>query len=112
MSTKIVGSVLYHIGVVNITLLMALSNFASEQSKAAEFTMDTIEQPLDYCAAHPNAKVRYKKSDTILNIHSEALCLVSAKVKRCTAGHYFFSKTNNATNETGKSMFLHLFCGL
>ncbi len=58
---KVVGSILYYTWAVNITLLMAQSTVAAKQFKDTEFSADTIEQPLNYCAIHPNKKSGTKK---------------------------------------------------
>ncbi len=68
---------------------MAISTNAAEQSKATKFTINTVKQLLDYCALHPGAKIEYKKSDTILNIHSAASYLAAPKPKICAAGLLF-----------------------
>ncbi len=52
-----VASILYHAQAIDITLLVALSTILTEQSIATKFTMDKVEQVLDYCATHPNGKV-------------------------------------------------------
>ena len=69
---QIVGSILYYARAVDLTVLMALSTIASDQSKATEKTEQTVEQLLDYCATHPDATIRYRASNMILNIHSDA----------------------------------------
>ncbi len=40
---QVVGSILYYAQAVNITLLMVFGTIAAEQSKATEFTIDTVE---------------------------------------------------------------------
>ena len=44
---------------------------------------------LDYCATHSDAKVRFRASDMILNIHSDALHLLEVKTRSRACGHYF-----------------------
>ena len=68
---KEVGSILYYARDVDLTVLMALSSIAAQQSKATKKTMNNTEQLLDYLATHPNATIRYRVSDMILNIHSD-----------------------------------------
>ena len=70
---QIVGSILYYAHAVDMTVLMALSSIAIEQTKATERTMTRCTQLLDYLAHHSEAKVRFYASDMIMNIHSEAL---------------------------------------
>ncbi len=52
--------VFYYTQDVDITLLMALSTITAEQSKTTEFTMDTVEQFLDYCTIQSNKKIGIK----------------------------------------------------
>ncbi len=68
---------------------MILSTIAAEQSKTTEFTINTVEQLLDYCVTYPNAKIRYEKSNMILNIHCHASYLGAPKVKNHRTGHFF-----------------------
>ncbi len=50
------------------TMSIPRSTIDDKKSRAAEFTMDTVEQLLNYCATHRNANMIYKKSDIIPNI--------------------------------------------
>jgi hypothetical protein len=56
---KIVGSILYYARAVDMTVLMALSSIASEQTKGTECTLEKAYQVLDYLASHPDAVVRF-----------------------------------------------------
>ncbi len=51
--------------------------------------MGRVNQFLDYMWTHPNVKIRYRASDMILNVHSDASHL-SAPNARSRAGGYFF----------------------
>ena len=73
----------------DLTTLVALSTLASEQSKATERTVSNMEWLLDYLATNPDAKIRYYKSDMILNIHSDASYLSEPRARSRAAGHYF-----------------------
>ena len=53
----IVGSILYYARAVNITVLMALSSIAIEQTKGTTSTMGKAKQLLDYLATHPDATI-------------------------------------------------------
>ena len=53
---KIVGSILYYARAVDMTVLMALSTIASEQTKGTEQMMEKALQVLDYLATHPDAR--------------------------------------------------------
>ena len=86
---QIVGSFLYYARAVDPTILMALSEISSQQSAPTENTMKWVNQFLDYMWTHPDAIIRYRASDMILNVHSDASYL-SAPKARSRAGGYFF----------------------
>ncbi len=54
---RIVGSILYYAHAVDMTVLMALSKIASEQTVAMEQTFDRCTQLLNYLASNSNATV-------------------------------------------------------
>ena len=62
-----------------MTVLMALSSTAVEQTKAMEQTMERCTQLLDYLAGRADAKVCFHASDMIMNIHLDASYLLEAK---------------------------------
>ncbi len=86
---QIVGSFLYCARAVDPTILMALSEISSQQSAPTEKTMKRVNQFLNYMWTHPDAIIRYRASDMILNVHSDASYL-SAPKARSRAGGYFF----------------------
>jgi hypothetical protein len=86
---QIVGSILYYARAVDLTLLPALSTIASQQAKATKKTIKSTEQLLDYLATNMNAKICYRASDMILNIHSDASYLSEARAMSRAAGYYF-----------------------
>ncbi len=86
---KIVGSILYYVRAVDMTVLMALSAIAVEQTKATVKTMGKCIQLLDYLASNSEAKVRYYASDMIMNIHLDASYLSETGVRSRACGHFF-----------------------
>jgi len=69
---EILGVLLYYARMVDNTMLVALSTLASAQSKATEDTLNATTHLLNYCATHPSATIRFRKSDLILHIISDA----------------------------------------
>jgi len=68
---------------------MSLLEIASQEAAPTENTMKRVSQFLDYMLKHPDAIIRYRASDMILNVHSDASYLSAPKV--CSrAGGYFF----------------------
>jgi hypothetical protein len=86
---QIVGSILYYARAVDMTVLMALSSIAVEQTKATEKTLGRCLHLLDYLASNSEAKVRYHASDMIMNIHSDASYLSETKARSRACGHFF-----------------------
>ena len=86
---RIFGSILYYARAVDMTVLMALSSIAIEQTKGTTSTMDKAKQLLDYLATHPDATIRYRASDMIMNIHSDASYLSEMGPRSRACGHFF-----------------------
>jgi hypothetical protein len=68
---------------------MALSDITTQQAAPSENTKEQVERFLDYMWTHPDAKIHYRTSDMILNIHFNTSYL-SAPCTRSRAGCYFF----------------------
>ena len=100
---RIVGSILYYAIAVDMTVLMALSSIASEQMTATEKTQKRCVQLLDYLASNSEAKVRYRASDMIMNIHSDASYLSEPSARSRTCGHFFMG----STPKNGESIFIN-----
>ena len=86
---QVVGSILYYSRAVDVTVLMSLSTIASEQAKATGHTIETMEQLLDYMASNPDATMRFRASDMILNIHLDASYLSVRSGRSRACGHFF-----------------------
>jgi hypothetical protein len=86
---QIVGSILYYARAADMTVLMALSSIAVEQTKATEKTLGHCLQLLDYLASNLEATVRFHESDMIMNIHSDASYLSETKARSRACGHFF-----------------------
>ena len=86
---QVVGSFLYYARAIDMTILHALSAIAAEQSSPTERTLQRVRQFLDYMHTHPNAVIRFRSSDMILNVHSDASYLTASRA-RSRAGGYFF----------------------
>jgi hypothetical protein len=86
---QIDGSFLFCARAVNPTIFMALSAIAPQQSAPTEETLAHVNQFLDYIWTHTDAKIHYRASNMILNVHSDASYL-SAPKAQSHAGGYFF----------------------
>jgi hypothetical protein len=72
-----------------MTVLVALSTTAIDQTKATKQTMEQCIQLLDYLASNQNAKVRFHASDMVLNIHSDASYISELGARSRACGHFF-----------------------
>jgi hypothetical protein len=86
---KIVGSILYYARAVDMTVLMALSTIASEQTKGTECMMEKALQVLNYLATHPDATVCFCATGMVMNIHSDASYLSEPNSRSRACGHFF-----------------------
>jgi hypothetical protein len=86
---QIVGSILYYARAVDMTILMALSAIAVEQTKARTKMLGKCMQLLDYLASNSKAKVRFYTSDMIMNIHLDASYLSETGAGSRACRHFF-----------------------
>ena len=68
---QVVGCFLYYARAIDMTILLALNDIATESANPTEKTMKRVHQLLDYMASHPDAVIRFRRSDMILNVHSD-----------------------------------------
>ena len=95
---QIVGTFLFHSRAVDPTMLTALSIIATEQTQGTETTKDKAEHFLTYAATHPNATLKYYKSDMILKIHSDASYLSEGQGRSRAGGHFYLGNRDHTTD--------------
>ena len=61
---------------------------ATQQSAPTENTDQDVKQFLDYCATHPDSKIRFFESEMILQFHSDASYMNETKECSAASGHY------------------------
>ena len=83
------SSILIYARIVDSTFLVGLNSIAMQQTSATNNTLKRTEDLLDYADAHPNAKIRYRASEMILQIHTDASYLSKPKAHSRATGHYF-----------------------
>lgn len=86
---QIIGTLLYYARAVDNTLLVAISSLSTQHAKGTAATMQAAVHLLNYCATHPDAVVRFHRSDMVLHIHSDASYL-SVSDARSRLGGFFF----------------------
>jgi hypothetical protein len=95
-----------------MTVLIALRTIASEQTKGTERTLEKAYQVLDYLATHPNAVVRFRASDMVMNIHSDASYLSEPKTRRRACGHFFMGSLPKDKDPIKLNGAFHTLCSI
>jgi hypothetical protein len=90
---QLTRTLLYYARAVDPTLIMSINVLSSEQSNATEVTADKDIKLLNYCNTHPETKIRYHASDTILHIHSDASYLSENEAKSREGGFFYMGNT-------------------
>jgi hypothetical protein len=88
---QVVSTLLYYARAVGSTMIVALNAISAAQSKATENTAAAIVHLLDYATTHPDAILRYKRSDMVLHVHSDASYLSAPEARSRAGGHHFLS---------------------
>ena len=86
---QVIGALLNYALAIECTMLVTLSKLSHMQAKLAQLTLKLIQHLLNYCTTNPNAIIRYKPSNMILKIHSDALYLSEPKPRSCSGGHFY-----------------------
>ncbi len=89
---------------------MALSEISSQQSAPTENTMKRVNQFLDYMWTHPDAIIRYRASDMILNVHSDASYLSEPKARSRAGGYFFLGSSPRDGDPTKLNGAIHVTC--
>lgn len=98
---QIIGTLLYYARAVDSSMLVALGSLAAAQTKATQNTMTAAKQLLDYAATHPDAKIRFLRSDMILQVHSDASYLSESEARSRAGGIAFMGNDSITTNING-----------
>jgi len=109
---KVVGSILYYARAVDMTVLMSLSSIASEQTKGTERTLEKAYQVLNYLASHPDAVVRFRASNMVLNIYSDASYLSKPKAHSRACGHFFMGSIPSDEKPIQLNGAFHTLCSI
>lgn len=107
---QVVGSFLYYCRATDPTIPHALNELSGQQAKATENTMKRCKQFLDYMATHPDAKIRYYKSDMILNVHSDASYLSAPNARSRAAGIFFLGSIPENSKPINLNGAIHVLC--
>ena len=100
---QILGTLLYYARAIDNTMLVAISTLASVQATGTKATLNAAIHLLNYCATHPDAKIRFTASDMILHVHSDASYLSVHGARSRVGGFFFLSQTPPPTGYTATS---------
>ena len=92
------GTFLYYSRAVDPTVLTALSIIATEQTQDTQTTKEKAEHFLMYAATHPNATIKYYKSDMILKIHSNTSYLSEQQGRSCAGAHFYLGNRDHTSD--------------
>jgi hypothetical protein len=95
---QLTGTLLNYARAVDPTLIMPINVLASEQSKSTEVTAEKVIKLLNYCNTRPETKIRYRVSDMMLHIHSDASYLSENEAKS-RAGGFFYMGSGTKTEK-------------
>jgi hypothetical protein len=110
---QIIGTLLYYARAVDPTMLVALNDLSHAQANPTEKTTENLTQLLDYAATHPDATIRYYKSDMILWIDSDAAYLVAPKARSRVGGYFkLSSKPRTPLQDPPPNGPVHVECTL
>ena len=103
---EVVGTFAWYSAATDPTMAKTLSSIAGRQAKATEQVRKEVKHFLDYCATHPDARVRFVASDMILALHSDASYLTEPNSKSRAAGHFYLTKNNGKDLDNGAILTL------
>jgi hypothetical protein len=106
---EILGTLLYYARALDSTLLTAISELGTEQSRGTAATMVKVTQLLNYCATNPEATIRYTASDMVLHIESDASYLSVTKARSRAAGFFYLGSTK-PTPTPKPNGAIHILC--
>jgi hypothetical protein len=88
-------------------MLQTLNDLATAQSKGTQATATAMTHFLNYCVTHPDAVLRFKASNMILHIHSDASYLPAPEARSRTGSHHYLGKQPNKTTPTFNNGPIH-----
>ena len=81
---------------------------AAAQTHGTVKTMDAVIQLLNYAATHPDAAIRFYKSDMILYIHSDASYLSEPKARSRVGGYFYLGNKDEPPDNPKPNGAIHI----
>ena len=73
-------------------MLVAIGDLAAAQTKSTEETAKALTHLFNYANTHPDAEIKYERSDMILYVDSNAIYSSASFGRSRAAGYFFLSK--------------------
>ena len=86
------GNFLYYTIAIDNTILPALSDVSSKQSKATTNTAKQVAKLLNYLASNPQVEIQYRASGMQLAIHSDASYLSVTQARSRSSRVHFLTE--------------------
>ena len=83
-------------------MLTVLSIIATEQTQGTNTTKAKAEHFLKYAASHPDATIKYYKSDMVLKIHSDASYLSERQGRSRVGGHFYLGNKDDQADPSNR----------
>ena len=109
---QIVGYYLYYGRAIDSTQLIALGTIGTAMSKATENTNKAVTHFLDYVATHPEATVRFYKSDMVLRIDSDASYLSEPNARSRVGGYFYLDGEEDPPPDKRPNGAVHVECAI
>ena len=101
--------VLYFAGAVDLTVLVSLSAFETEQYKTTEKIEAKVNQLLDYLATNTAEVIQYHVSDIILNINLDASYLSETRSQIRVVRHYILGSNPSKEEPINMNCDVYVF---
>ena len=85
---------MFYAKAIDLTILVALVTIAAAHTSGTIGTEKAMRKLLDYCATHPNLKLRHMASGMVLKSHSDALYLSESQAISRAGGFSYMVRTN------------------
>jgi hypothetical protein len=91
-------------------VLMALSMIASKQTKGMKCAYEKAYQVLDYLAMHPDAMVKFRALDMVMNIHMDVSYLSKPNAHGRAWGNFFICSLPTDGKPIKLNSAFHMLC--
>ena len=107
---SVTGSLLYYGRAIDYSILPALNEIASEQAQPTQQTKKKAQRLMDYVNTYPDAFLRFRASDMILHIDSDAAYLVAPRARSRVAGYFHLAEHPFKTKHPTLNAAIHVEC--